>query len=154
MPDLVKTPARHFVLEIDENYGTSGGESWLPIKGLTSFGQSPKTTDTDTTDFDDDGDATHQTMERSAEYTASGFYLEDRTTGERDPGQEAIEALGERMGPASVGAFRVTSPGNNRWAFLATAEVTSPGGGGNNDMSAFSFKLSRTGAVTKSLASG
>lgn len=153
MATLVKTPARHFVVEIDEGYGTTGGESWLPIKGMTSFGQSPKTTDTETTDFDDDGEAQHQTMERSAEYSASGFYLEDAATGERDPGQEAIENLGVLMGPASIGSFRVTSPGGNRWAFLATAEVTSPGGGGNNDMSAFSFKLSRTGPVSKSLAS-
>lgn len=151
MATLVKIPARHFVFEIDGNYGTSGGEDWIPIKGLTSLGMSPTTVDTPTTDFDSDGVAEHQTMERSSEFTASGFYLEDLTTGERDPGQEAVEDLGERMGPASVGSFRMTSPGGNRWKFLATVEVTSPGGGGNNDMSAWNAKFSKTGATTKEL---
>lgn len=150
---LVKIPARHFVLELDENYGTSGGENFIAIKGLTSFAGSPKTTDTETTDYDSDGVAEHQTMERSREFSASGFYLEDQSTGERDAGQAAIEALGELFGPASLGSFRYTSPGGNRWAFLATVEVNSPGGGGNNDMAAWGFKASISGPVSKSSAS-
>lgn len=153
MATLVKVPARHFTLEIDENYGTTGGESFIPIKGLTSLAGSPSTTDTPTTDFDSDGVAEHQTMERSRQYTCAGFYLEDLTTGERDPGQEACELLGEQIGPASVGSFRLTSAGGNRWSFLATAEVNSPGGGGNNDMSSWNLTLNVTGAVSLSAAS-
>lgn len=145
---LVKIPARDFTLEIDENYGTSGGEHFLGIKGLTSMAMSPKTTDTDTTDFDSNGDAEHLPMERGREFSCAGFYLEDLATGERDPGQEAVEALGERVGPAGIGAFRLSSPGGNIWTFLASVEVTSPGGGGNNDASSWNTKFTVTGKTT------
>ena len=63
------------------------------------------------------------------------------------PGQAAVEVLAQAVGLAALGSFRVTSPGGNVDSFLASAEVTTAGGG-HNDPAAWSAKLTISGAVT------
>ena len=52
-------------------------------------------------------------MERGLEFTIAGHHLEDALTGDRDPGQAAVETLARAVGLAATGSFRVTSPGGN-----------------------------------------
>lgn len=146
---ITKIPARDFTLEIDANYGTTGGESWTPIGGLNSLTPSPSTNRADTTDYDAQGVAEHMVMERGSSFSLAGFYLEDAETGERDPGQAAVEAVGRRVGLDSFGRFRLTSPGQNVDTFLGSVEVTS-GGGGHNDPAAWSATITVSGAVSHS----
>lgn len=143
---LTKIPARDFKIEIDANYGASGGADFIPIGGLTSLTLAPKTTEADTTDFDSEGVAEHFIMERGLEFTISGQRLEDSVTGDRDPGQVAVEALGALVGVASLGSFQVTSPGGNVDSFLASAETT-PYGGGHNDPANWNAKIHISGPV-------
>lgn len=142
---VTKIPARDFTIEIDTAY--PGTPAWTPIGGLNSLTPSPTTNRADTTDFDSNGVAEHLVMERGLEFTISGHHLEDALTGDRDPGQAAVEVLARAVGLAALGSFRVTSPGGNVDAFLASAEVT-PAGGGHNDPAAWSAKLTISGAVS------
>ena len=86
-------------------------------------------------------------MERGLEFSISGHHLADALTGDRDAGQAAVEALARAVGLAALGSFRVTSPGGNVDSFMASAEVTTAGGG-HNDPAAWSAKLTISGAVT------
>ena len=80
-------------------------------------------------------------------WTLSGFWLEDVSDGSRDPGQAAVETLAKAVGLASLGQFRITSPGGNTITFLASAEVTLFGGG-NNDPASWQAALTVSGDVT------
>jgi hypothetical protein len=144
---LTKIPARDFTIEIDANYGESGGENFIPIGGIESLTPSPSTNRADTTDYDSQGVAEHMVMERGLAFTISGRHLEDAATGERDAGQAAVEALARRVGLNSNGSFKVTSPGGNVDSFLASAEVTTAGGG-HNDPATWGAALTINGAVS------
>lgn len=146
---LTKFLARDLTIEVSTGVGTdtiagTTDDTWTPIKGLNSLTHSPGSSDVDTTDFDSDGHAEHMKAERSESWALAGFSLEDVTTGARDPGQLAVETLGRAMGPASLGWFRITSPGGNRIVFQASAEVTLAGGG-NNDAAAWEVSLTVSG---------
>lgn len=141
---ITKVPARDFKLEIDTG---SGSPVWTPIGGLTGLVPAPKTTQADTTDFDSAGQAEHMVLERSLEFTISGHFLEDADTGARDPGQAAVELLAAAIGLASLGSFRLTTPGGQAVTFRASAEVTS-GGGSHNDPATWSAKITRSGPAT------
>lgn len=125
----------------------SGGNEFVNIKGLNSLSHSPTSTDAETTDFDSNGISEHMKAERGESWTLAGFSLEDVLTGERDPGQEAVEALAADVGLDSLGTFRITSPGGNVATFSATAEVTKAGGG-NNDPASWQAVIRVSGSVT------
>lgn len=142
---VTKIPARDFTIEIDSNYPAA--PAFIPIGGLNSLTPSPSTTRADTSGFDSNGAAEHMVMERGLEFTISGHHHEDALTGDRDAGQLEVELLARAVGLAATGSFRVTSPGGNVDSFLASAEVTTAGGG-HNDPAAWSAKITITGAVT------
>lgn len=134
-------------INIDINTGTIGVPVWTPIKGLNSLTHSPSSTDAETTDFDSNGRAEHMKAERGDSWTLAGFTLEDVANGARDPGQAAVESLAKLMGPASLGQFRMTSPGGNTATYMASAEVTRAGGG-NNDAAAWQAVILISGDIT------
>ena len=140
---VTKFLARDLLIEI--SVGGSGG-GYTAIKGLNTLTHSPSSSDAETTDFDSAGHSEHMKAERGDSWTLAGFSLEDVLTGSRDPGQAAIEALALLMGPASLGTFRITSPGGNTIDFSASAEVTLAGGG-NNDAAAWQTVLRVSGPV-------
>jgi len=142
---LTKFLARDLVIEILDP--GSGGD-YVEIKGVESLTHSPSSTEADTTDFEGGGRKSHLIAERGDEWTITGFKLEDVATGEGDPGQLLVEELAEQISAASLGQFRITSPGGNTIEFQASAEVTQPGGG-HNDPAAWGAKLSVSGAVTR-----
>lgn len=143
-----KILARDHGKQWEINTGTSQSPTWTRIKGLNSWSPSPSKNDADTTGFDDDGWTAHMVASRGGEFTLSGHYLEDPDTGDRDPGQEAVETLANAVGYDSLKEFRFTSPGGIQISFSASASVTS-GGGGNDDPSAWEATLTVSGKLTK-----
>lgn len=140
---VTKFLARDLVIEIAED---ASGSDWIEIKGVNSLTHSPSSTDADTTDFESEGHDQHLKASRGDTWTIQGFALEDVVTGDRDPGQAAVEALAVLVGPAAMGLFRVTSPGGNTITFEASAEVTLSGGS-TNDASAWGCTLKVNGAM-------
>lgn len=134
-------------LDIEINTGTIGSPVWTPIGGLNSLTHSPSSTDAETTDFDSGGHSEHMKAERGESWTLAGFSLEDVADGARDPGQAAVETLANALGLASLGQFKITSPGGNTATFMASAEVTRAGGG-NNDPAAWQAVVRVSGEVT------
>src|SRR5690606_6852407 len=131
---VTKILARDIVVEIQTN---PVGPVYAEIGGLTSLSLSPTKNDADTTDFNSGGRLEHIVASRGMGITLEGQRLEDPATGSRDPGQEAVETLADAIGAASLGDFRITSPGGKTWTFKASADVT-PMGGGNDDPSSWS----------------
>lgn len=140
---ITKVPARDFTIEIL----TTPPSTYTPIGGLNSLSHSPSSNTADTTDFDSGGRAEHLVMERGDAWTIAGRHLEDAATGDRDPGQAAVETLAKSVGLSSMGTFQITSPGGNKVTFEASAEVTLAGGG-HNDPAAWQAVLTVSGEIS------
>lgn len=125
---ITKFLARDLTMEVRD----AAGSAWLPIGGLQSITHSPAKTDADTTDFDSNGHARHIPAQRGDSFALAGQALEDVETGDRDPGQERIEALALLTGLGAMGEFRLTSPGGNTKTFDGSADVTLASGGTND----------------------
>jgi hypothetical protein len=141
---VTKFLARDLTIEIGD--GGSGG-GYVEIKGLHSITHAPTSTDAETSDFNSGGRSEHLKAERGDSWTCAGFTLEDVATGDRDPGQAAVEAAAQLIGPAALVPFRITSPGGNTIEFVGSVEVTLSGGG-TNDASAWQAVVRASGAIT------
>lgn len=137
--------ARGFDFEL--NTGTVAVPVWVAVGGINTWSHSPQAADADTTTFDDAGRDSHMKASRGDQFTLNGLYQEDEADGTRDAGQEAVEAWGAEVGPASRKQFRITSPGGTTKTFIATATVT-VGGGGNNDATSWSAAIKVDGTIT------
>ena len=138
-----KIIAREFTWEVES--ATAG--TWLAIGGLTTFSRSLSKTDTDTTDFDDDGVEAHLVGSRGASYSLEGHYLEDTegaAVGDRDVGQARCEEVALLVGAASINGFRFTTPGMTVVTIQGSCVVTGPGGG-SNDSASWSVAIMRSG---------
>jgi predicted secreted protein len=120
---------------------------WTPIHGVRSFTISTTKNDIDTRDFDSGGWLEHIVGSRGKSFTVAGARIEDEDTGDRDPGQEAIETLGDELGADAIGSFRITTPGGTTYIFGASADVT-PFGGGLDAFADWSVGLTMTGQWT------
>ena len=129
------------------NTGTVGVPVWTEIKGVNTWSHSPTGNDADTTTFDEDGRMSHLKASRGDAFSLQGLILMDVGTGDRDPGQEAVEAWADEIGPDSLKQFKITSPDTSTLVFLASATVTH-GGGGNDDPSAWNVEMNVSGAKT------
>src|SRR5690606_15606183 len=94
---LVKVLARDWKVEIES------GNNFIAVNGVNSFTIEFSKTDANTTSFDTAGWDEHIVASRGATITVEGFYLEDPSTGDRDPGQAAVESLAEKVGHESIG---------------------------------------------------
>ena len=126
---------------------TAEGSGYTQINGLTTLTHSPSSTDADTTDFNSNGFEEHMKAARGTTWQMDGHTLEDIGTGARDPGQLLCEQLGQQVGPLSIGAFRITSPGGNAVEFNGSIDVTL-GGGANNDAATWKATIKVTGQPT------
>lgn len=146
MMPIVKVLARDWVAEI--NTGTEASPVWTKINGIDTLTFGGDKEDADDTDFNSQGWNEHMVVERSKSLTLEGKYLEDPDTGDRDPGQEAVEDLGEKIGYDSLGQFRLTSPGGKIRIFKASVNIGDIGGG-HNDKTSWSAELTISGPITK-----
>lgn len=146
---VTKILARDYVFEL--NIGSEQVPDWVEIKGVTSWSHSPAKGEADTTSFDENGRQSHLPASRGDEFTLNGFVLEDESTGDRDPGQAAVEQWADEIGPSGLKQFRITSPSGFMRSFLASATVTA-GGGGNDDASTWEVTIKTSGAITRASA--
>lgn len=146
---ITKQLARQYTFEIND--GTVDVPDWVEITGVNTWAHNPSKNNADTTTFEDEGVTTHLPASRGNSYTLGGLVKYDGDTGERDPGQAAVMAWAERIGPDGLQQFRITEPGDAgaSYTFLASASVT-VGGGGNDDPSAWSVTVDVSGAITSS----
>lgn len=136
--------------EIEINTGTIAVPVWTVIANKKSLAATFSSNETDLTDWESDGDTEHAVMSRVRSFTLACHRMEDVATGNRDPGQEAAETLGDQVGNASIGQFRLTTPGASTWIFHASASVNPfAGSGGNDDAIEWSAELKVSGAITK-----
>lgn len=117
--------ARDFDLKI--NTGTVEAPVLTKISGITGITPGQSSQVTDDTDFDTDGWEAGTVVQRGRTLSVAMNYKET-DTGDRDPGQEALIALGDAFGPAGKGRFEYTSPNGNKQAFRATVDIQWPGG--------------------------
>ncbi len=132
---VTKVLARSWTKEID----TTGGGVYVDINGINSISVSQNKTEVETTDFESAGWGEFLIAARGNTVTLEGFWLEDESTGARDPGQAAVEASAKLFGASGLSTYRLTSPGGNTMTFSAAAEVEGPGGDHN---AAASWKVS------------
>ena len=140
---VTKVLARDWTLEI-----LKAPSTYVKIKGLNTLSFSNSKNDTDTTDFDSEGATEHMVTSRSQEISGEGFYLVDRTTKARDEGQKLVEALAEKIGPETLGEFRLTNPAGTTKTFLASANIGDVGGG-NDDATTWGVTLTVSGKMTE-----
>lgn len=136
-----KNLARHY--RLDFNTGDEATPTWTPIKGLSSIVPSFSGTDANTKDFDSNGWDSHLKAGRGMTVECSGFRLENNETGERDPGQEAVEVYAQAIDHPSVAKqFRIVRRADDTvyYRFFASASCT-PFGGGADDASTWSATI-------------
>ena len=136
--------ARMLIMKIRTS---TGPDVYTTIGGLNNISHSDASVDADTTGFDSEGREESMVAQRGESWNLGGFRQLDVNTGELDPGQEAVDALANEIGPASVGHFMIVYPDGATEDFDATAKRTKPGGG-NNDPANWSVVIKVTGGVT------
>lgn len=107
-------------------YIYSSGE-YVEIKGLTERTLKLSSSEADITTNIDTVYSRHLIARRDAELTLKGFRVED-ADGAVDEGQAAVEALAEEVDSASIGQFKLTSPGGLTREFYGSATMDELGG--------------------------
>lgn len=121
---------------------------YTEIEALTEVSHSPSTERADTSSFDEAGRASHLVASRGDSFELTGHKKIDLVTGAGSPGQEAVEASALRIGPDAEESYRYSVRGSGVGiVFVATVELTRPGGG-TNDVASWGAALEVTGAVT------
>ena len=143
---VTKINADGWTFELPDGQG-----GWIPVKGIEDFDVSPTTTRADTTDFDSEGSDEHRVIRRGKAFNVNGHWLEDEANADRDPGQNAIFDLAQAVGSSAESAFRLTSPGGTTELCQATFEENVSGD--KNDVTKFSYTVTRTGGSTYSPSS-
>jgi hypothetical protein len=108
-------------------YIYTGGQ-YIEIKGLTERMLKLSSSEADITTNIDTTYSRHLIARRDAELTLKGFRVED-SDGDWDEGQAAVEALAESVDSASIGQFKLTSPGGvTEREFYGSATMDELGG--------------------------
>lgn len=139
---IQKVLARGWKFEAEDS--TPG--TFLEVKGLEQIEFSDDNSTVDTTDFNSNGRAEHLVAERKASISVEALYLEDSSTGDRDPGQERVEEIAALVGNNSLGNFRLTSPGGTVKSFSASAKIST--GGSRNDATSWKASFEISGQIT------
>lgn len=110
------------------NTGTFAAPVWTRITGITGITPGQSSQKTDDTDFDTDGWEAGTVVQRGRSLSVALNYKENED-GDLDPGQEALFALGDAMGPDGKGDFKYLSPqGGLGHRFRGTVDMQWPGG--------------------------
>ena len=119
--------------------------TWVEVKGRTLMRLGFSAKEIDTTTQDDGGHETHVISRRGKSVAWEGQYMIDPTAGTRDPGQAAVEALGNQIGDASIGHFQIKGPNNAVIkTFLASVQLGDQLGN-DDEAAAFAFNLKFSG---------
>lgn len=138
------TLVRNITVEL--NTGTEASPTWTPVEGINNVSHTPNTIRADTRTFDDAGWERHQVAARGHSFTFGGLKHIDESTGDRPPGQEAVESWANDMGVDSLKQFRINDEsGAVMITFTASSENTLIGGG-NDDADNWGFTVQSSGA--------
>lgn len=77
---------------------------------------------------------------------STGVTVSTAVSGDRDEGQEAVDALCTKFGPNGLAQFKKTSPAGTTETFYASAEPSDVGGG-HNDPTAWGVTLTISGKI-------
>lgn len=144
---VTKVLARGWILKV--NTGTEAVPVFTEVNGLNTFTFSNSKNDADTTDFNSAGFVEHIVASRSFEISGEGFFLEDKSTGDRDAGQEKVEEYGLLVGEDSLRTWTLTTPGGTVRTFKASV-VVGDQGGGNDDPTSWGFTLTVSATISVS----
>jgi len=147
---VTKCLARDWIVEIGDGGATP---VWTEIKGINTLTFGSSKNDADTTSFDNGGVNTHLVASRGYTLTLEGFYMIDVETGDREPGQQLVEELADKIGPSSIGQFRLTDPAGLVRTFSASANIGDVGGG-NDDPTSWGAELTISGKPTQAVKPG
>lgn len=140
-----KILAKNFPIYI--NTGAEGAPTWTQIKGINSVTRAPSTTTVDGRDYDSGTRLEPMVVNRGDTFTASGFRMQDESTGTRDAGQQAVEDSSKLTGQSAREQYQIQGPGGTTITFKANAEVNDLGGGAD-DLATWSATLTVVGDVT------
>lgn len=139
----MKINARDWLFEVSAD-PSAVTPVWAQVASLQSFtlSNSEGEESTDTTDFDSEGHAESQAMQRGASVSLEG----QKNVG--DAGQTTTEDLAKLVGEASLGGLRFRHIDDTKWtawdAWVSLGDVS----GGNNDKTSWSATFTRSGAAT------
>lgn len=143
------------VLARDWKIGVKTGEDattsepiFTEVKGLNTLTFASSKSDSESTTFDTNGWNEHIVASRGRSLSLAGYYLVDPATGTRDAGQNAVDTLGEQIGPSSLELFELTSPAGAKTRFYASSNPAERGGGVEGNTS-WGAELTVSGQVTK-----
>lgn len=144
---MSKINARDWIFEASAD-PDAGTPVWAQIAGLESFdlNNSDGEESTDTTDFDSNGVAESQAMQRGASLSVSGKVV--RTAGTDDPGQAVVNDAALLVGEASLIGVRFRHTDDTDWTVWNAWVSKGNNGGGNNDKTTWSASFTRSGAAT------
>lgn len=147
-----KVPARDLIVQVSDGAGVP---TWLGIAGykqvVVNPGENEETVDS--TDYASAGEYEGMVMQRGASLQPEGFLVKDHLTGVLDAGQARCETLAAGKAYASLGAVRFRHPQDTLWKVWNTAMFSlGEQGGGNNDLTTWSVKITRSGASTTAAA--
>lgn len=134
------------------NTGTTEVPVWTLVDGVKSLAHAPSSTDANTRHMTDGGRTASMKASRGDVFTATGVRQSDPETGDRDPGQVAVELLGTKVGHESIAGFKVTLLDGEELTFDAHVQVSPFGGGGEDDPNAWSATITVTGDLNSSEA--
>ena len=140
---MPKINSRDWLFEVSEDPSIAT-PVWAAVGGLQSFdlNNSENEESVDTTDFDSEGIAESQAMQRGASCSLEG---QRKVT---DAGQEAADSLAELTGEASLGGFRFRHVDATDWTVWTAWVSKGNNGGGNNDKTSWGATFMRSGAAT------
>lgn len=144
---MAKIDARGWIFQVQ-----TGPTAWAEIAGVNTFELDPDANaeTTDDTDFKSGGAYEGHVAQRGATCKVEGTYeVSEADDTVRDPGQEAVDELADKVGRESLGGFRYRHESSPEWIKWTRAFVN-PGavGGGNNDNTSWSATFTRSGRAT------
>ena len=133
------------VFEVDTTPGAA--PTLVTVGGIESAGDiSIDNQKVDITDTDSDGWIEELITAKQISIEFEGH------TEDTDAGQDYIRTLATALGSSAQTTFKITFPNTDTLEIPCNMEVTSLGGGGANDQSAFGFTVSSNGQPTYTIA--
>ncbi|NRQ35982.1 hypothetical protein HII36_29730 [Nonomuraea sp. NN258] len=140
--------ARDIIFEVED----ATPDTWLPVERLTSVTVNPSEGEetVDTTDFDSEGVAESEIMQRGASLELEGQALQDSVTGALPVGRARVEAMAgeDKVGFESLGRVRFRYPTATEWRIWTCTFSLGEQGGGNNDKVSWGATITKSGPTT------
>ena len=150
----MKINARDWLFEVSVDPGATT-PVWAQIGAVKSFtlSNSDGEESVDTTDFDSDGHAESQAMQRGAKLSVEGDIKRGSDGTTADSGQAAVDELAELVGEESLGGVRFRHASDDTWTVWTAWVSKGDNGGGNNDKTSWSATFTRSGAASTAAVS-